>query len=299
MTVPSERSGQSLAAVRIQKAEELLNSLVGVIDARIVTDEDGGIEEIHILSTSDLSPKQAVRNVESALLAHLDLAVDHRRISVAQAEPGEEPEPAPAAASTPVDAPIESHGPLETTFLGVPPRPSVAARRPMRRAGADEDGSSRFLFLGHQVTSERAHRVEMRVTLEWRGERYEGSAWTPDLTRPRLEAMAQATLQAMETALQAGGPEDWPEAALSLEGVQVLDAFDRTYVLVAVHAIEGRRVVHLCGTVSAGENLEAAVVLATLQATDRRVRRIVEAPPRRSGPSPPEPSAGDPFDIWG
>ena len=40
--------------------------------------------EVHILASSALSPKQVVRNIESALLAHLGLKVDHRKISVAQ-----------------------------------------------------------------------------------------------------------------------------------------------------------------------------------------------------------------------
>ena len=53
----------------IARAEKLLNSLVGVVSARVVARPGGSVEEIHLLATRDLTPKQIVRNVESALLA--------------------------------------------------------------------------------------------------------------------------------------------------------------------------------------------------------------------------------------
>ncbi|MGZ7031266.1 MAG: hypothetical protein ACXVIJ_04775, partial [Thermoanaerobaculia bacterium] len=36
-----------------------------------------------MLTTSELTPKQMVRNIESALIAHLAMRIDHRKISVA------------------------------------------------------------------------------------------------------------------------------------------------------------------------------------------------------------------------
>ena len=68
----------------VRRAENLLTSLEGVLSARVVTTPLGEVAEVHILASSALSPKQVVRNVESALLAHLGLKVDHRKISVAQ-----------------------------------------------------------------------------------------------------------------------------------------------------------------------------------------------------------------------
>jgi hypothetical protein len=68
----------------VRRAENLLTTLEGVLSARVVTTPLGEVSEIHILASSGLSPKQVVRNVESALLAHLGLKVDHRKISVAQ-----------------------------------------------------------------------------------------------------------------------------------------------------------------------------------------------------------------------
>ena len=71
------------SAVSLQRAEELLASLPGVISARIVADDQGAISEIHVLTSLDVAPKQTVRNIESALIAHLGMRVDHRKISVA------------------------------------------------------------------------------------------------------------------------------------------------------------------------------------------------------------------------
>ncbi|MGD8726138.1 MAG: hypothetical protein PVH40_00770, partial [Gemmatimonadales bacterium] len=44
----------------------------------------GEVTAVHILTHAGTSPKQMVRNVESALLAQLGLKIDHRKISVAQ-----------------------------------------------------------------------------------------------------------------------------------------------------------------------------------------------------------------------
>src|SRR6188474_266481 len=67
----------------IKKAEELLQTLPGVIAARIIASETGAVDEIHVLTSAEVTPKQTVRNIESALIAHLGMRVDHRKISVA------------------------------------------------------------------------------------------------------------------------------------------------------------------------------------------------------------------------
>ena len=67
----------------IQRAEELLATLPGIISARIVASGSGAVDEIHILTTDEVTPKQTVRNVESALIAHLGMRVSHKKISVA------------------------------------------------------------------------------------------------------------------------------------------------------------------------------------------------------------------------
>lgn len=223
----------------IEDAEQLMLSLKGVVSARLVTRPGGEVEEIHLLTTDEVSAKQTVRNVESALLAHLGLAVDHRKISVAQTKerPVSEPEPA------------------------VRLLPELPA------------GQRRLLFQAHQVETERSHQVRHRVEIEWKGVRYAGTASGADLPRPRLEAVARATLMAVEQALLTeleGGSS--PPVTLALDGVKVVDAFDRAFVLVAVNALRGREVTPLAGAAVAEISTDRAAILATLQATDRWVR---------------------------
>ncbi len=64
--------------------EGVLRELRGVCGVRVVADESGLIQEIHLLVEADRNPKQAVRDVESALLAHFGIHIDHRKVSVAQ-----------------------------------------------------------------------------------------------------------------------------------------------------------------------------------------------------------------------
>lgn len=78
--------------VDVQNIEEyqlLLSKLPGVISSKIVTDENDNLIEIHILSDISRSPKQIVRDIQSALLANNNLHVDHKIISIAQIEANE------------------------------------------------------------------------------------------------------------------------------------------------------------------------------------------------------------------
>lgn len=243
MTLGSERppSGHDGRQWSVGQAERLLKSLTGVLSARLVAQPEGEIEEIHLLTTEEVAPKQTVRNVESALLAHLGLAVDHRKISVAR-----------------------------TTAAGDEGDPS--RKTPIEAVPSPREG--RLLFIGHQLETERPHRVRVRVSMEWKGQRYVGEAAGTDLPRSRLELLAGAVLRGLESIADsvAEGAGQKPGLALSLDGVKVIDAFDRTYVLVGVHAVHGRHVTVLSGSAAVDDVLERAVIFATLQATDRWVR---------------------------
>jgi hypothetical protein len=239
MTAPQEEP----VRWTIQEAERLLLSLPGVVSARVVARPGGDVDEVHLLTTTEIKPKQTVRNVESALLARLDVHVDHRKISVAQTH--EKPAAVPAP-SEPVPA------------IHIVPSPKAH--------------ESRVLFYGHQSESERSNQVKHRVEIEWRGTRYVGIASAADVPRAKLEAVAEATLRAVESALQENMGENKRAPTLSLDGVKTVEAFDRKFVLVAVHAIAGRDVSRLAGTHVADESSDRAAILATLQATDRWVR---------------------------
>jgi len=67
--------------------EVLINKIPGVISSRLVM-EDQTITELHILSNFSRTPKQIIRDVQSALMAGYDMELDHKVISVAQIEDG-------------------------------------------------------------------------------------------------------------------------------------------------------------------------------------------------------------------
>ena len=90
--------------------------------------------------------------------------------------------------------------------------------------------------------------------------------------RTRVETVANATLRGVEAAVATGQGEDDPKVALALEGVRLVDAFERVYALVAVHASCGRELSRLSGAAMVDGTPDRAVILATLQATDRWVR---------------------------
>ena len=104
------------------------------------------------------------------------------------------------------------------------------------------------------------------------GQEFVGEAAGADLPRSRLEISARATLQAVEAALASpDGPEDGAAVALALDGVKLVDAFDRSFALVAANAIHDREITALAGAASV-DTPDRAVIMAVLQATDRWVR---------------------------
>jgi hypothetical protein len=237
----------------IDEAERLLASLSGVLSARIVARPGGQIEEVHVLTTEEVGAKQTVRNVESALLAHFDLTLDHRKISVAQ-----------------TSRPIPLMAPTAGTMTVVLDEGEEAVR----------DG--RILFEGHRKeTDPLTHRITVTVAVRWQDDVFEGEASAADLPRARLEATAGAALKAVEAAVTGRVDEDEEEessrgtprkVSLALDGAKVVDAFERQFVLVAVHAMTGRDTISLAGSSAVNDNIDRSVILATLQATDRWVR---------------------------
>lgn len=148
----------------LQRAEDLLGDLTGVVSARIVADLQGHIEEVHVLTDARVSPKQTVRNVESALLARLGIEIDHRKVSVAQTQ-GSDTGPA---------ARIIGAGQLV--------------------------GERRYLFDGYEFERKMPQRIVCRVRLRLDGQEFVGTAEGTDIERGRLNAAAEAVLKALEEA---------------------------------------------------------------------------------------------------
>jgi len=221
----------------IKRAEELLATLPGVIAARIIASESGTVDEIHVLTTAEVTPKQTVRNIESALIAHLGMRVDHRKISVA----------------TTVEAPK-----TEGKFL---PNEQPPAPAPVTR-GEEVGGGRRYYFEDVEVRRSRAKGVTCRVTLRRGDDSFSGEAEGAESERSRAELAARAAVQAILAS-------EGNERSLALDGVKLVEAFDREFVFVGVTARWGRETVLLTGSCEIRESAETASVLAVLDATNR------------------------------
>ncbi len=149
----------------VRRAENLLSSLQGVLSARVEVSPIGEVKAVHILAQPGTSPKQMVRNIESALLAQLGLKVDHRKISVAQ-----------TADVQPIEA-------LEEEAVA-----SLANKR-------------QILFQGIDVEPVGSLRVNMHVTLSVRGTEGTGEEEVADTKRSRMQGAARAAVALLDRLL--------------------------------------------------------------------------------------------------
>ncbi|HTE46566.1 MAG TPA: hypothetical protein VK636_15040 [Gemmatimonadaceae bacterium] len=304
MSLPANSSGSSAessliagSVLPIQRAEELLATLPGVISARIVAGTNGAVEEIHLLTTMEVTPKQTVRNVESALIAHLGMRVSHKKISVATSDDGVRPArvahppfPSPAA---PVGAPVVAPQPAAAASVtpvapivpisALAPTPHVAREQREQSpqvetrdkehahvAAPSEDhlpvGHRRLYFEDVEIRRSRARGITCRVTLRKGDAVFVGELEGPGDERLRVDLAARATLVAIKEAASDPG-------ALALEGVRVIDAFDRKFVFVGVMTREGREHTLVTGSAEVRESAETAGVFAVLDATNRWLER--------------------------
>jgi hypothetical protein len=226
----------------LKKAEELLATLQDVVSARIVADATGGIDSIHLLVMGTTTPKQIVRNVESALMAQLGMRVDHRKISVATTvkRPTTNPEGEPVMESKPA-------------AVG---------------SGASASSAGRALYFEDvEMRGSRAKGVACKVTLTRGKEKFVGEAEGFESDRSRVEIAARAALAAIALC-------DAGELKLSYEGGKLIEAFDKQLVLVGVSVRQARESILLTGSCEVKESLETASVLAVLNATNRWVEGV-------------------------
>jgi hypothetical protein len=276
----------------IQRAEELLATLPGVISARIVASGTGAVEEIHILTTDEVSPKQTVRNVESALIAHLGMRVSHKKISVATSSEGRAIPPTHAPPRAEAAAPIRPDR-AEPAKPMAPPPPSISNLSPSPQAAAPSTTTARstppqsmplvtppsgqsalvngdaaasarrrLYFEDVEVRRSRSKGVACRVTLRKGEASFVGEAEGLENERLRIELAARATLSAISQA-------EGDARVLGLEGCKTIEAFDRQFVFVGLTTRTGRESALLTGSAEVKESQETASVLAVLDATNR------------------------------
>ena len=72
----------------LEKAwQDLICKIDGVYSSRVVLDERGCAEEIHILASNQKSPTTVIRDVQSAIMSVFNTSIDYRVISVALIHP--------------------------------------------------------------------------------------------------------------------------------------------------------------------------------------------------------------------
>jgi hypothetical protein len=64
--------------------EQLVGQVRGVLAVRVVKDDQGKIDELHVVGSPGRSAKQMVRDVESLLYVRGGVRLDHRKISLVQ-----------------------------------------------------------------------------------------------------------------------------------------------------------------------------------------------------------------------
>lgn len=221
----------------LRRIEKLLLGLDGVGSLKIVPDGQGAIEEIHVLTSSSLGPKQIVRNIESALLAEFGLQIDHRKISIARVRSAEIA-PAPAAATAP-EAPAPAAA------------PAVSSGR-------------RFVLGNVHIERAAGQKVTCRVDLSHDDAVFTGEAEGPDFEKARMEVAATAVLEAAQLA-------SGDKVYLALQGIESVGAFGQSFVLASINGTVRRDSESLAGVVRVRDSVEEAAVLACLQAINRWV----------------------------
>jgi len=212
------------------RVEQLLHTIEGVDSLKIVPDGHGGIDEIHVLSSSGLGAKQVVRNIESALLAQFGLQIDHRKISIAQ----------------------------------------VRARdiEPLQQAGEQEPeeelppASQRLVLDTFHLERRAGERVVCRVELLHGDSTYLGQAEGPDYSKSRMEVAARAVVDALSKVAEG-------TISFGVEGVIQVNLFGREMIVAAVQGFEGRSPISLLGIAEVRDSVEESVVYACLSATNR------------------------------
>jgi hypothetical protein len=272
----------------IADVELAIESLRDVTSARVQVEGDV-ITEIHVLSRSSRSPKQIVRDVQSVLINLLNRTIDYRKVSVAYLSAESRPatangrsgasdalaSPAPAAEAERIVAePVRVFAPAPEPEIVAQPRPFDAGQnseRDRQSPVADATILERVRFGGVNLFVS-GPRTQAQVELRWRGLPRLGSAsgWSTRASVHRL--VAEATLAAVQEFLD-------EELAIAVQDVAILRLGKKRAVVVSLSLLVERREQLLIGSCAVEQDLQQAVVCATLAALNRLVAALRPKPP--------------------
>lgn len=222
------------------KAEAAIRRLREIEGVSVHADGDA-IREVHVLTSSERPPKNIVRDVQTVLKTRLGLSIDHRVVSVAQAQAGSFPDTA-AAAPAPVETPVAAPAPVA--------RPEPAPAR---------DERIRFESVNLFVSGPR---TQAQVELRWKGLPRIGSASGWSARDESHKLVAQATAGAAQEFLA-------DPMAIGVQGVEFVDFGRRRTVVVMLSLLANRQEKLVTGSCVIEQDTPQAVVLATLAALNR------------------------------
>ena len=99
--------------------EQLIYQVRGVQAARLVTDNGGKIDEVHVVGTPQRSAKQIVRDIESILYVRGGVRLDYRKISLVQLAENAVQQVAPRIQLIDVHQTADDTGPSVMITLGL------------------------------------------------------------------------------------------------------------------------------------------------------------------------------------
>ena len=227
------------------RAENAIRRLRDVEGVSVRADGDDLIE-VHVVSSSDRSPKQIARDVQAVLRTDLGLGIDHRIVSVALARPLGETSARPVAA-TPARPPAADPAPARAAD---PPAPEPVRDDRIRYENAN-------LIVNGQ-------RTQAQVELRWKGLPRIGNAsgWSARDDAHRL--VAQATALAVQEFLT-------DPIALNVRDVSFVETGGHRVAVVVLSLLTHRHEKVLTGSCTVERDTTQAVVLATLSALNRMV----------------------------
>lgn len=235
-----------------RRAEALVGEVIGVIASRIVPGFERPVDEVHVVATTERSPKQIVRDVQSLLYTQMAISIDHRVVSVVQIDVADD---LAAGRSTEQDEPRREREPEPTVQEVVTP---PARERP------EAPAKDRAEII-RVVSSQEGLDIRVTVSLTRASSEYEGSATGTGSAAGRRRAVARATLAAIQPMLPAN-------EAVELEGVTVQEILGHplAVTLVQFHSPTGSRTVS--GTARVRDAETDAVARSVLDAVNRFLR---------------------------
>lgn len=244
--------------------DSLLETLTGVVRARVRPDEKGGqLREIHVLSDGALAPKQIVRNIETLLKTAFDLSIDHRIVSIAVLKQGAD-----------VDEPVR-----EVVSAERPAGEAAPAGRPARATGPTPVGAgsggpgagagSRVVFHRLRVVQDESLKFTAQVELKLGDVIFEGSHRDTDTPEARVYAAARAVIEALEYLTE-------KEMAFYLAGLEQMRVYEEHLLVVLIEARRSRQRMRMVGTAVVKDDLYEAAVRAVLDAVNRFITRPTE-----------------------